>query len=119
MSKNDRLIFNVMVDGFRGRVVLNPTAAEAEDQLVIETHGLDASGADCWTPIYYRDSKRFVTAALLYAAVFGAQPGQPVEVGEVARSKLQIAPPPAFRALLSMGVEVADPSRQLKDGSEP
>jgi hypothetical protein len=112
----DRLEFRVTVDDREARIVLNPTAQDPDFVLVVEIKGCDAMGGDAWRPIDYRDTKRFIAAALLYASVFGARPGAPIDVGRVERGQMHIAAPTAYAELLGLGAGVADPSRQLKEG---
>lgn len=94
------IIFRVTVDGHLGRIVLNPFKDDAEEQLVVELLGTDAAGGERWTALEYRFSKRFMVAALLYASAFGAQPGQPIEVGRVERSELRVILPASYIAAL-------------------
>lgn len=115
------IIFHVTVDGIDARVVLNPTPDldatgpldSGADHLVVEAARKDAAGGVSWTAIPYRDSKRFVAAALFHAAIFGARPGEPIEVGKVEQSRFYLTPPPGAR----LKGERIEPARLLEDAA--
>lgn len=100
--KIEPFVFLIDVDGVPARVVVKPTPdTEAGEDLVIVEAGAhkDALGNTVWTPIPWRDTKRFVAAALIYAGLYGARAGGAHAVGVVERSRVLISPPAASHNL--------------------
>jgi hypothetical protein len=100
LSVTNPIVFLVTVDGVQARVVLNPQQPKVEDRLIIEAFaGTDGVGNPHWKRFLYRDTERFVAAALLYASIFGGTSGKPVDTGAVDRTRVRLTLPAGFDLL--------------------